>query len=121
MKIKINKIVNKDFETERILLEVIEDCNLSHYLLFDKTYDENGIESNKHRHMFIFGALDLKKGDFVSLYTRGNNGSDKKSFTNIRGTTTYKLFWGLIDKIWNNDADTAYLVHYDDWMSKDAN
>jgi hypothetical protein len=118
MKIKINKIVKQDLNNERVLLEVIEDCNLSHYLLFDKTYDENGIESNKHRHMFIFGSLDLNVGDFVSLYTRAIGDSDKPFFTNKRGTTTYQLFWGLNEEIWKNDADTAYLVHYDDWMSK---
>lgn len=119
MKVIIKKIYTGDME-ERVLLEAMEDCNLSHYILFDRTFDENGIESNKHRHMYIFDSLDLRKGDFVYLYTRGKKDKDDNSFSNKRKTITYQLFWGIENQIWNNEGDTAYLLHYDDWMSKDG-
>lgn len=118
MKVIIKKIKRDSYDNERVLMEVIEDCNLSHYLLFVKTYEENGIETNKLRHLYILDSIDVHKGDFVSLYTRQKNEGDDYSFKNKKGTTTFQCFWGLKESIWNNEGDTAYLVHYDDWMKK---
>lgn len=41
--------------------------------MFDSTYDEEGNISNKHRHMFVFPDQNVKKGDFVWLYTKKGN------------------------------------------------
>lgn len=106
------KIVATSLAEERVVLKAKEDCNLNNFILFDTTYDENGILSNKHRHMFIFPELNVSKGDFIWLYTkkgvRGNH-------LNTSNTTTYKLYWNLEKPIWNNSGDRAYIVHYDDW------
>lgn len=120
MKVRINRIDRLGMENERVLMEVMEDCNLSHYLLFDNTYSNNGILSNLSRHVYFFNAKEVKKGDFISLFTRKKRVNDKDSFSNKRKTTTYQLFWGLDKEIWNNVRDSAYLLHYDDWMVKNA-
>ena len=120
MKIRINKIDKEDLNKERVLLEVLEDCNTSHYLLFDNTYNSEGILSNRHRHVYFFGALEVKKGDYISLFTRNKRNGDIDRFVNKRGTYTYQLFWGIEHEIWNNTGDMAYLLHYDDWMYKQS-
>lgn len=110
--LELKKINAISLAEERIVLKVTENCNLNSFILFDTTYDENGIVSNKHRHVFVFPDLDVKKGDFVWVYTkRGVYGTH----VNTSSTTTHKLYLNLDTQIWNNNGDKAYIVHYDDW------
>lgn len=110
--IELIKIVATSLEEERVVMKATEDCNLNSFILFDTTYDENGIVTNKHRHMFIFPDLNVKKGDFIWVYTqKGISGNH----LNTSKTTTHKLYWNLDGQIWNNSGDKAYIVHYDDW------
>ena len=113
MELQLINIVRTPFEEERVVIKVLKKCNLNRYILFDTTYDENGVFSNKHRHLYVLPNIDeLKDGDFIWVYTKsGVFGSHK----NTSNTTTYKLYWGLNCSIWNNIGDAAYLIHYDDW------
>lgn len=103
-----------DLENERVILKANKDCEISWYILFDNTYDDNGQLSNLWRHMYIFPKLSIKAGDFVWLYTKkgqkSNRGNDSK-------TTTHSLYWGLDETIWNHEGDMAYLVKYIDSQS----
>lgn len=106
------KIKDAQTDDERVVIKALSKCNINSYILFDTTYDEKGIVSNKFRHIFIFPDLVVEKGDFIWLYTKpGVYGTH----TNTSGTTTHKLYWGVLSHIWNNDGDKAYLMHYDDW------
>lgn len=120
MQLRIKRIDRGDHENEKVVIEALDDCNLGRYLLFDKTFDENGIESNKSRHLYLFHDIQLRNGDYVVLYTRGIQNNEKQSFRNKRGTTTYNLYWNLENNVWNNDGDRAYLVCYDAWESKEV-
>lgn len=120
MQVRIKRIDRGNLETEKVVIEVLDDCNMGRFLLFDTTYDEKGIESDRNRHMYLFSDLRVQKDDFVVLYTRKFRTSDLPSFQNKRGTTTYNLYWNLDTTVWNNQGDSAYLVHYDAWASKDA-
>lgn len=115
MKVKIKKVEKDTLDSELILLEVMENCNMNHFLILDATFGSDGKMSNLHRHVYLFDSLPVKKGDYVRLYTRKITPKDKPSFENKRGTTTYQFFWGLDEQIWNEDGDVAYLLHYDDW------
>lgn len=112
--LKLIKIKDARTDNERVVLKVLSKCNINSYILFDTTYDESGIVSNKHRHLFVFPDLVVEEGDFIWLYTKnGSYGTHK----NTSGTTTHKLYWGVNNHIWNNEGDKAYLMHYDDWES----
>lgn len=114
MDLKLIKIKDARTDNERVVLKVLSKCNINSYILFDTTYDERGIVSNKHRHIFIFPDLVVAEGDFIWLYTKnGSYGTHK----NTSGTNTHKIYWGLKNHIWNNEGDKAYLMHYDDWES----
>lgn len=118
MKLRIKRIYNTEIDTERVVIEALEDCNLGRYMLFDTTYEEEGITSDKYRHLFVFTDLKLNEGDYVILYTRKQRNNDLEQFRNKRGTLTYNIFWNLEKKVWNNTGDKAYLVHYDSFESK---
>ena len=53
MKIKIQEIKDRGNDEERIVLRVLEDCNLGRYLVLDTTFDKNGNISNKNRQGFV--------------------------------------------------------------------
>ena len=114
MELKLIKIKDAQTDDERVVIKALSKCNINSYILFDTTFDESGIVSNKHRHLFVFPDLVVEEGDFIWLYTKsGSYGTHK----NISGTITHKIYWGLKNHIWNNEGDKAYLMHYDDWES----
>ena len=74
MNLEIRNVADNATDEERVVLYVLADCNLNDYLLFDSTYDEEGKISNKHRHLFVFPDQQVKKGDYIRIYTKeGNN------------------------------------------------
>lgn len=112
MDLKLIKIADACTDEERVVIKALASCNLNRYILFDTTFDENGVVSNKHRHVFAFPNLVVNKGDYIWLYTKqGYYGTHK----NTSNTTTHKLYWCLNNYVWNNSGDKAYLLHYDDW------
>ncbi len=114
MDLKLIKIADVCTDDERVVIKAMAKCNLNNYILFDTTFDENGIVSNKHRHVFVFPDLMVEEGDFIWLYTKqGSYGTHN----NKSKTITHKLYWGINGHIWNNRGDKAYLLHYDDWGS----
>lgn len=106
-----------DLDNERIILKAIKACEISWYILFDNTYDEEGNLSNLWRHMYIFPKKQLKAGDFIWLYTKAGKDSSRGNNSN---TTTYLLFWGLDETIWNKGNDKAYLIKYVDSQSMEV-
>lgn len=117
MQIRIKRIVKDNLEQERVVLEVLEDCNIGQYFLFDTANDENGIESNKERHLYIFSSQLVKKNDFIVLYTRARQDGEKVSFNNKRHTVTYNFYRNLEKQIWNMNNSKIFLAHYDSWES----
>lgn len=117
MNLEIRKVADNATDEERVVLYALADCNLNDYLLFDSTYDEEGNISNKHRHMFVFPDQNVKKGDFVWIYSKDGNAYKRGNNSN---TTTYILFWGLNCHVWNNDGDTVHLIHYDGYVVKNV-
>lgn len=117
MDLQIIKIEDRGSNTERLIMKAVRKCNLNEFIVLDTTYDEDGIVSNKHRHVYVMPDIDVEEGDFIWLYTcRGNYATHK----NDSKTITHKLYWGLEINVWNNDGDKAYVIHYDDWTSKAA-
>lgn len=114
MDLKIQEILDRGNDEERIVLNVLEDCNLNRYLVLDTTFDEHGDISNINRHVYAFGNVPVRKGDFVVLYTKCGN--DVKQI-NADRTTSYFFYWNMRSHVWNNDRDIAFLVHYDEWNS----
>lgn len=118
MKAIIKRVVSGTIDDERVLIEILEDCNMMNFLLFNRGAYEKEFTDNTPRHIYLFGSLEVHAGDYVSIYTRKKRTNDDNSFTNRRRTTTYQLFWGIDDILWSDQNSAAYLIHYDDWMKK---
>ena len=118
MHLQILKVRDQgDLENERIILKASKDCEISWYILFDNTYDDDGELSNLWRHMYIFPKIQVKAGDFIWLYTKAGNDINRGNNSN---TTTHLLYWGLDETIWNKGNDKAHLVKYVDSQSVDV-
>lgn len=115
MKIAIHELKETNSNNEKLVLKVLEDCNTAGYMIMDTTYDGDGHPSNIFRHCYIFPKKEVKRGDYIWLFTgKGNN----TSYANKGRTITHEFYWGSDELIWNNETDIAYLLHYDDWESK---
>ena len=111
MDIKIQEILDRGNDEERLVLRVLKNCNLNSYLVLDTTFDNAGNISNRNRHVYVFANVLVKKDDYVVLYTKVGN--DVRQ-TNANGTTSYFFYWNMLNHIWNNERDIAFLVHYDE-------
>lgn len=108
MELEILKVVRED--TERIVIRVLEDCNLWPYILM-VSLDSN--YPNASRRAYIFENYNVRKGDYIVIYT---GVGETRHFNNRISTTTHEYFWGNNDSIrlWRRDA-TALLVKVDDF------
>lgn len=72
MDVKISGILDQGTDKERLVLKVLRNCNMNEYVVFDTTFDENGVVSNKHRHLYVFPQIDVKVNNTVVLYTNSS-------------------------------------------------
>ena len=112
MDLRLIRIADRGNDNERLIMQAVRECNLNKYIVLDTTYDENGIVSNKHRHVFILPDINVSEGDFIWLHTRKGT---YHTHNNDSQTITHNIYWGLDIHVWNNDGDKAYLIHYDEW------
>ncbi|MCQ2336009.1 MAG: hypothetical protein MJ010_02365 [Paludibacteraceae bacterium] len=116
MEVKILKLADKgDIQNERLILKVVNSCNLGWFIVMDNTYNDNDVISNLWRHVYILPSIEAKEGDFVWLYTK--QGSYRQR-GNDSGTTTFEMFWGMDCAIWNADQDEVHLIRYIDSENK---
>ena len=118
MDLEITNIYNENLQTERVVMTARNACNLNSFVLFDTTYDEEGKVTNKERHLKAFPTVQLKRGDTVTLYTKV--GQNVIPALNPYRPVNYIIYWGLDHKVWNNDGDRGYLLHYDDYFFYDV-
>lgn len=108
MKLKIAGVFNHgDLDKEHVALNVLEDCNLSAYVLMDTTYDKDGKVSNKHRHVKWLPSVEVKKGNRVSVWTKKGTDTSLKADD---GTVWHRVYWNMNTSVWNSDGDVAVLL-----------
>ena len=108
MKLKITAVRDiRNIDSERVVMEATEDCDLGDYILFDTTYTEKGGVSNEWRHIFIFPNKKVKKGEIVRVYTKKGSTGEIPA----KGDTPhhYNFYWNLEKSIWNDNGDCAHL------------
>ncbi len=118
MKLRIDKIIDNGKDNERVLIEVLDDCNLNNYILYDETFDEDGNPSNKVPHMYRFEKCIVKKGEFVSLYTKGDKGYALGTMKTPKDAPLHRIKRELELNIFNKAGDVAHLVEINDEDSK---
>lgn len=95
MKVRMSKILGYgDPENERILIEVMEDCELGNYILALSNIVDAASISNKIESVYWLENQELKKGDLVVVYTK-RQGTAIQKIVNQSGAISYFLFWKL--------------------------
>ncbi len=95
MKVRMTKILGfGDSENERILIDVLEDCELGNYVLALSNIVNDISISNKIENVYWLENQELKKGDLVIVYTK-RPGTAIQKFENQSGAMSYFLFWNL--------------------------
>lgn len=116
MDVKIKYIKNSGSASEeKIVFEVLKDCEIGYYLVLDTTYLSDGKVSNKLRHPYWFPDKKVKTGDLIVLYTKQG---ENKSKVNEDGSSTHFFYWGLDTSIINNDGDCIVLIEAQNWNVK---
>lgn len=99
MKVRMSKILGfGDPENERILIDVLEDCELGNYVLALSNIVNDTSISNKIENVYWLENQELKKGDLVVVYTK-RQGAAIQKIENQSGVVSYFLFWNLDNTI----------------------
>jgi hypothetical protein len=109
LKLKIVEVQGHGKQAEEyIKFSVVDDCNLTEYLLTDTTFQAGNTVSvsNKLRHMHWFPSQKVEKGDVVYLWTGSGTETHLKQ---ANGTTIHTLYWRLKEPVWNDNGDGALL------------
>lgn len=114
MDLKIIYINGKgDFDTEFVVLEAINDCNLKFSALADTSFLNEEYISNHLRNFFWLPDIEISAGDIVAVFTRPGNFTQKIE----NGRMVHRIYWGLNRAVWNNTGDAAILFSIKGWRS----
>lgn len=113
MKIEIVQVIDYgSHNSERVILRVLENCNLHFYILTDTSFTDATHISNKLRHMHWFSNQEVNQGDEVILYTKSGTNT---SIPINGGARRHTVYWGLGNSVWNNTGDAAILFEVNRW------
>lgn len=108
--LEIRKLYKADGDDERVALQATEDCDLGNYIITDATFGKQGGSSNLFRHVFEFPTYEVKKDDWVVLYTKKGRRSKKSN--------THFFYWNVDHNVWNDDHDTVTLIRVAAYQKK---
>lgn len=118
MKLIIDSYIEQgDIADERVAFRATEDCNLKFYMvvLVEKISDQYFSQPIKS---FWFPPKDVKKGDWIVIYTKGGPRTSK---ANEDGTTSYFYYLDLESAVYNKDNDGLVIVEISTWNTKYRN
>jgi len=108
--LKIVEVRGVGTDNERVFMKAANDLELGNYIITDATYDSNGNISNKLRHVYEFAPKSISKGEYVCLHSKaGKNTMDETTGDNP--TPIHRIYWGLKERIWNQEGDQVHLLY----------
>lgn len=115
MKMEIIKILDRGvLKDERLWLKVLNDTDLSFYIVLHTNYITLSSISSYHKHSFWFPPKKVKSGDYIIFYTRAGSPAESK---NADGSTNYFIYWGLSNSVYNTNEDCAVLFEINTWKT----
>ena len=122
MKLKIKKIYGKgNYRNECVVLKVLEDCEMGRHLVAKAGLSDDGKEAMRCKQAYWFPDQQVKKGDFVWLYTRAAGVGELSIWSSTPKSTTYTFFWGLTAEVWDNEWDYIVITEAAMWSGKPVN
>ena len=99
--------------TERVVLRATKDADIGRYVLFRAAIrSDDEVEGGNVPNAFWFPDKNIKKGDFVVLYSKSGTQSEKLDSKGER--TSHFFYWNLKSTIWD-DAHRAVVLEIGDW------
>jgi hypothetical protein len=113
MALNLHSVVNASKPIEEIVwLEVTADINLAGHAIIDRTFNLDGKVTNEFRHIFMFPNLDVKKDDWIRVFT-GRGSYSKIKIDKKPNNYIHNLYWGSDICVYNdNGGDTVSLIRY---------
>ena len=112
MRIKINKIADAGvLNNERIVMKALSDADVGKYAVFESRYRDDSITTGVED-VFWFPDKEVSKGDYVVLYTKRGNQSEK---TLRSGNKSHFFYWGSTSAKWGNTQTVPALLEIADW------
>lgn len=113
MKITISQIYKRGVPSEeRLIMKVLNDVNLSFFVVLDTVYSTPQTISTIAKHTFWFKPKPVKAGDTVVLYTKEGTPSEKKLDD---GTTAHFYYWNQRNPLWNLTGNCAVVMELNSW------
>ena len=103
-----------DIDNERVVLKVVEDCDIGNYFSFFSHYTDSGNVSTSVIAPFWFMDTPVKRGDTVVIYTKSGTRSSKQ---NKDGTNSYFFYRNNPTALCGNEKICAVLLEVASWRS----
>ena len=115
MKLSIVNIADRGVtEQERLFLRVLNDTNLTYYVVLATSYNSATSISAGWKGAYWFDPRPVKSGDSVILYSKAG---EAKNIKNKDGTTTHFLYWGAKTPLWNVTGKCAVVMEVSGWVT----
>jgi hypothetical protein len=98
--------VGKEF----VWLKANANLDIGNYTITDNTY-ASGSVSNKWRHTYSFPDKQIKKGDWVRLWTKSGINKESEGTFGDNKVKIHEFFMNMGSSVWNKDGDVARLFY----------
>ncbi|WP_175127814.1 hypothetical protein [Achromobacter piechaudii] len=116
MKVKITAIREPgNLEKERIVMRVESACDIGQFILLQTGFHEGSVNTLIYE-TFWFPDKEVGAGDFVVVYTKNGNSSEKP----FKESKSHFFYMGESKAIWQHDGRSAVLMHAPTWQSFQA-
>lgn len=114
MNIKIVAIRDKGIvDKERIVLKALSNLDLGYFMIFlTSKLGDTTFEGSPDK-VFWFPDKEIKKDDFVILYTKSGRSTE---IINKNGTKSHFFYWELNPPIFNKPNKIAVVIEANGWL-----
>ena len=115
MKLSLIRIIDRGVPLkERLHLKALNDANLTYFVVLSTAYTSPTALSSGGKAAYWFPPKNVKAGDAIVLYTCAGTPSESK---NADGTTSYFLYWGWKEPLWNAAGKCAVVMEVTNWVT----
>lgn len=115
MKLAIIRVADRGVrEKERLRLKVVNDTNLTYYVVISSRYGTPNSVESEARQSYWFPPRAVKAGDVVILYTKSGKSHQQRLED---GTTKHFFYWGGTGPRWTQTGDCAVVMEVSDWQT----
>jgi hypothetical protein len=113
MKLEILNVKHRgDLDAERIIIEAHEDCDIGRFILSTAEQRKGGKVSNKISQPYWFPDQEVKKGDWIIVFTKDGVNSVKE---NSSGNKSYFYYRSLDKPILADNKTSVLLFALETW------